>query len=555
MAATFDSPFDPDEIAVAALVRTPSGRAMTVPCFFYQRHERRITGSHYGRNMEIMAAIAPPEWRLRFTPAEAGTHSVTIQAHDRSGSATSAPVTFGVRDAPFRGYIRVSSKDSRYFAFDDGTPYFAIGMNLAEGPLPEYYRWIPRLAKNGGNFARVWAGHPNFALEVGRLGEYRLDGAWRLDQVLELAEENGIFLKLCLDWVRHITPDGRAGAAADKDWEKMNLEDYSYSAKNGGPCQSMKDFFTSPEARRRFQARLRYIVGRWGYSPNIMAWELWNEINCVDRDVGGKPTLVPWNQAMCRYLKSVDPWCHLTTDSLGSTCLWEEMWRMPENEFAQMHGYYYFSEHAKEDAKDMAGFMIKWLDPIAGFGKPYLFAEYGLVLDVPEIRELKDPDPTGIHLHNGLWAPLAHGAAGTGHPWYWGQYIDPKDLYYHFKAVARFVEGIPWTTAGFQKADVTSNRDDLRVLGLRGSALTILWIQNRAHTWWNAAHDGVISPIEGAEIEIAGMGDGAHRVEFWDTYAGRISGAAEARAAAGVLRVPLPTIESDVALKIIAKGK
>ncbi len=549
--ATYDSPFDQDEIAVDALVRAPSGIEVAVPAFFYQRFERRITGSHYGRNQEVVVASGPPEWRVRLTPAEAGRHEVAVRARDRSGTVTSSSVVFTAAPARFRGWIRVSRDDPRYFAFDDGTPYFAVGMNLAEGPIAEYYRWIPRLAKSGGNFARVWAGHPNFALEVGRVGEYRLDGAWRLDQILELAEAHGVRLKLCLDWVCHITPRGEArDGGTDAGWQKMNLEDYAYAEGNGGPCRNMRDFFTLPEARRRFKNRLRYTVARWGYSPSVMAWELWNEIDCVDRAVGGKTTILPWNREMCHYLKSVDPWRHLTTDSLGSTCLWEEMWRMPENDLAQMHGYYYFSPHAREDAKDMAGFILKWLDPIAGFGKPYLFSEYGLVPDVPEIRALKDADPSGVHLHNGLWAPLAHGAAGTGHAWYWGQYIDPKDLYYHFQAVARFVEGIPWTTAGFARAKVTSSRDGLRVVGLRGKPLSLLWLQNKAHTWWNAAHGVEIAPIRDAAIALGHMPDGDCHVEFWDTYTGRIASTIGARAAGGALCIPVPAVERDLALKI-----
>lgn len=34
LVATYDSPFDPDEIAVDALVRAPPGAEMTVPAFF-----------------------------------------------------------------------------------------------------------------------------------------------------------------------------------------------------------------------------------------------------------------------------------------------------------------------------------------------------------------------------------------------------------------------------------------------------------------------------------------------------------------------------------------
>jgi hypothetical protein len=67
------------------------------------------------------------------------------------------------------------------------------------------------------------------------------------------------------------------------------------------------------------------------------------------------------------------------------------------------------------------------LEPLSGYqvpwrtghrhNKPYLFAEFGIVPDKPDTRGLWDLDPNGVHMHNGLWAPLADGAAGTGMLW------------------------------------------------------------------------------------------------------------------------------------------
>ncbi len=37
--------------------------------------------------------------------------------------------------------------------------------------------------------------------------------------------------------------------------------------------------FTDPQARKYQQRIFRYIVARWGYSPNILSWELFNEID------------------------------------------------------------------------------------------------------------------------------------------------------------------------------------------------------------------------------------------------------------------------------------
>ncbi len=541
---TYTTPFDPDEIAVDAEITAPSGRKCSAPAFFYQRFEREVRGGRDNTTREIMTAVDPPEWRVRLMPSEAGTYTVRITARDHSGTVSGPAVQLTVQSGVAHGYLRVSRKDPHYFEFEDGTPYFAIGENLVEGPLSEYYRWIPRLSQNGGNYIRLWIGHPYFALELGPMGEYRLDNAWRLDQVMELSEEHGIYQKMCIDWIRHITP-------RVEPRKQFDLEDYAYSISNGGPCGKMRDFFALPEARRLFRNRLRYTVARWGYSTHVMAWELWNEVNAVDREVSGdRPLLLDWNREMCAYLKQIDP-AHMTTNSLGSSGFWPEMWRMPENDFAQMHNYYGWHRPEDEElAHDMAGLALKWMEPVRHFGKPFLFAEFGIIREKPDFRKLCDADTRGVHLHNGLWAPLAFGAAGTGALWWWGQYVDPKDLYFQFLPVARFAADIPWTTAGFEQARVETNNTQVRAIGLRGKSLSILWIQNRAHTWWNVVHNVPIPRVEGASVTLNDVEPGRYRVEVWDTWNGAPVESSQVNAPEGAARIPIPPLERDLAVKV-----
>jgi hypothetical protein len=544
--AAYQTPFDPDEIAVDALFRLPSGKVLKVPAFFYQPFQAGGAGSA----SDSLASSGPPEWRVRFTPTEAGAYSVRIQARDRSGELASEPVSFTAAAAPGHGYVRVSRRDPHYFEFEDGAPLFLIGENMASGSLASYSRWMPRLASAGGNFARVWIGSEGFALERGPAGEYRLDGAWRLDRVVELAESQGIYIKACLDWVRRLKPpparDQLPRYMSVGDWAYM--EDYSYRKANGGPCETMKDLFTMPEARRMFQNRLRYSVARWGYSTNLIAWELWNEIDDVDEGANTEAIIRPWNQEMCRYLKSVDPWQHLTTNSFGETAWWDTR-RIPENEFAQIHGYYGW--HDPEDeyvARDTPAFMFKWLAAIEHFGRPYLFSEFGVMFGRPLLAGLPR-DPAGVNLHTGLWAPLAYGSAGTGQTWFWST-VDANNLYPQFRAVANFVKDIPWTTASFRKAGAQASDARLRVTGLLGKDLAILWIDDRSATWWNAVHGQPVSPIERAEVELAGAAPGRYRLEFWDTYAGGIISEAAAEAKDEMLRFPVPRVERDLAVKI-----
>jgi cellulase (glycosyl hydrolase family 5)/uncharacterized protein DUF5060 len=535
---TYVTPFDADQIALDAEIRSPAGQVFLVPAFFYQDFDLRTEKSDEHETF----VGGHDEWRIRFTPQEAGKYSIRIRARDHSGEVTSASTQFSVGPGVDHGFIRVSERDHHYFEFADGTPYFAVGENMVHGSLANYKRWITKLAANGGNYSRLWMGYPE-GLEIGPAGEYRLDIAWKFDKIIDLSEEFGIYQKICIDYIRNISPRGEPRKTFDP-------ENNAYSISNGGPCKEMRDFFALPEARRMFKNRLRYLAARWGYSTHIMAWELWNEIGSADqRAVRDHTLVVDWNREMCRYMKSVDPH-HMTTNSLSSTEIWPEMWELPENQFAQMHGYYYFSEEMKRDAKDMAAFLTKWLGQISGYNKPYLFAEFGVVPDKPGNEGLWDKDPQGVHLHNGLWAPLADGAAGTGMIWWWHNYVDPKNLYFQFRPVAEFTKGIPWTSEGFQKADLDASNENLRASGLSGKHLTLLWLQNRQYTWWNVVQGERISPVADSVVTVKQASPGAYQLEYFDTWEGKVTKKSVVRNGQNGLQVPVPVIERDIAIKI-----
>ena len=539
---TWDTPFDADQVSVDAHVTTPSGREMVVPAFYWQDYELLREDED-----SWLEGKGEPSWKVRLAATEVGKHTMHIVARDRSGEVRSDPVAFTATDSGDLGYIRVSRKDRRYWAFDDGTPYFAVGENVStwRHGLTEYDEWLPALGKAGGNYARIWMYAHCFGIDWGKPGHYRLDHAWALDHAMALAEKHGIRVKLCLEAWRHFEGPRsfvRAGVA------------HPYSTKNGGPCSREMDVFTHPEAKRMFRNRLRYVVARWGYSTHILAWELWNEINCVAGYHQRSGDVMAWTREMARHLKAIDPWRHMVVNSLGSFLVDDRMWEAPEVDFAQVHGYWHPTHKASKDmGKDMAEFVPHWIGKIRGYGKPALFAEYGLVNPRWGHNRRANDDKQGVHLHNGLWSSVMSGACGTAMLWWWGVYVHPNDLYFQFGTVARYVDGVPWTTAGFEPIEPKTNSPQLRAMALRGDGLTLLWVHNRRHTWWNVVEKQPIPAIDSASVALDGLKDGEYTVEWWDTWKGAVTRTQTLEAKAGVLSVPVSNLARDAAAKIVPR--
>ena len=366
IAATYDNPFDPDQITVDAQVTAPDGRTATVPGFYYAplRVETK-------RQVERLRLVGAPGFRVRYTPTTAGKYQLVLQATDRSGTATSAPLELVATAGSSPGFVRVAKASPHYFAFDNGRPYFAIGENLCwsghRTPLADYTAWLKGLGAAGGNWARLWLAYnekgqewmptptpkPGTGSYLG-LGRYALDNAWRLDEVLRLARENGVYLMFCLGTYGEFTEGGYFHEGC---WVSN-----PYNAQNGGPCAQPEDFWTNREARRMYRQRLRYLIARWGYAPNLFAWEFWNEVPV-------SPAVDAWVAEMAAYLKRYDPNQHLVSTTYGGP----STWNCPEVDFTMKHLYGQAGHVA-----DFTAQIVSEAREALTFPKPYLLAEFGI---------------------------------------------------------------------------------------------------------------------------------------------------------------------------------
>jgi hypothetical protein len=156
LTAAYGNPFDPEQVDLTAEVATPTGKHIVVPGFFYQPYRNRNAGDDSRR--PLLDAVGEPCWKVRFTPTEVGKHDYAVHLRNRfvqvQGDVRSAPGSFAAVESGAPGFIRVSRTNPRYFEFDNGRPFFAVGQNL-QNDWP-YYSHSRRLAAGGANCARVW---------------------------------------------------------------------------------------------------------------------------------------------------------------------------------------------------------------------------------------------------------------------------------------------------------------------------------------------------------------------------------------------------------------
>ncbi len=455
-----ENPYDPEELDLRVRFTSPSGKEVDIGAFWYQDF-----------SLKNKARIGEPGWKARFTPTETGMW--TAIAHIPALGLVSEPVTFEVEISTNRGFIRFHPENPRYFAYDNGDFFFPIGMNYAWWcgtcePLKTYQQAMISLHNNGGNTLRVWMARWSFAIEgmdTG-LGNYddRQKEAWLLDQVFKMAEERDIYIDLvllnCLDF---------------STWEQAEWGINPYNQKQGGPLASPEEFATNPEAIKLFEQRLNYIINRWGYSPNLLAWEWWNEVNLTpikDED------LIPWLQEVTAHLRERDVNRHLTTNSYAIKDR-SPIWQLEELDIVQKHEYTNQIKSPNHDLGDRALQEFQaWSETFPP--KPVILGEFGYASDASG----DTLDKAGIHLHNGIWATTFAGYGGAGLYWF-SDIIEQYNLWYHFKGLSRFIEDVdlsqyqPFTA--IQISGENGKAGEAIGMGLQGEDLADLAAQQRIH--------------------------------------------------------------------------
>ncbi|HEX8916587.1 MAG TPA: hypothetical protein VF796_29825 [Humisphaera sp.] len=554
------NPFDPASVALDGVVTTPSGKTLRVPGFWYQAYTRSLKeekakdAADPAARVEVTTPVGKPQWRVRFSSGEVGVHRVVLELKDASGVRKAEPAEVKVEAGDRRGPIRVSPRNKTYLEDSAGRGFFPLGQNLCMAPEREgtyyYERILPKLAAAGANYVRLWQeyyppGDPKRPAPVGSgsnagfpletpvtgLGKYDLESAWKLDVVSDLCDRHGVRWQICFEnvvWWNRKMP---------WRWGRN-----PYNAANGGPCKEPADYLTSPRARDLAAARHRYSVARWGWSPNLLAWEMWNEVDNLDGFTSEANEA--WHKDLAGRLKALDPFGHLVATS------WRDpkMFALPQIDVPQAHSYWQLGFDAAEYTLQDSDHLMR------PYGKPFFFGEQGMDGKGQQL------DTEGRAFHDCLWASSLSGAAGAGMWWHW-QSVDRFDQYHHYNPVAKFLDGVDFPAHPWKRMRPTrpSQPVTLVAYGLAAPDRALVWIHDTLGYQLAADKLEPGPKRKDASLNLEGLAEGNYKIEWWDTKTGEVIGTDNQpvkplRHFGYGLELRPPEFQGDVAARVIRQG-
>lgn len=371
-----------------AEVITPSGQTVALPAFYC------------GDNV----------FAVRARPEETGTYrfghvSETTAGKPRTNLTVSLSSPAEVPNAVRTRLPAIGRDphDPRALLRSDGRLFVPVGANLAwpEGECGPYYRdALAAFARANLNWMRVWMVHwgrlnldwlPEDMGPSPRPGGIDARVAANWDALLAAAETQGVYVQVVLQHHGQFTT-GANSNWADNPWN---------AARPGGFLRSPSDFFTDPNALLLTLLKYRYIVARWGWSPAVVAWELFNEVHWVDAidKEKNEAAVARWHDHMADFLRSVDAYHHLVTTSTDNL-------RSPvyaKMDFSQPHLY---------AANLIAG--ARSFPPAAGApDHPVFYGEFGSD-HLPASAEAKQ---AGLDLIPPVWASVMGPGGLPAQPW------------------------------------------------------------------------------------------------------------------------------------------
>jgi len=459
-------------------------------------------------------------WRFRIVPDIEGAWQAKLSLLRDGKVVAGSETSFTCKGREGHGFVRISARNPYRFEWDDGTPFYPIGIQPGgykeaglDGPPGGHGAWRSvdwptylDAFQGKANLLRYQLGAGDTRAVAGEvltgkegLYRYNLEFCRGLDESMRLARSHGF--AAILTAFQDMSVWGEAGTAFGDNRATGAWKDAS-----------------SAETFRPVKAYLKYLVARYGAYVDI--WEFFNEDSFTQSDRLAE---------MAAFVRKEDPYRHLLTTNV-------ERPQEPWCDMATPHEYMWMP------ASEIDGHLCKELLRLKSFGKPVLYTEFG------NQRRMSNVDP--VKWRVAVWVAFMNESALLF--WHMGgiqvefaeksnanAYLGPQARQY-FAVFQGIVKDVP-VTARPVNAGWTEKGEKLWRYALSDGRMTLLYVHHYGdHT----------TPHEPRSQKVW-TGPGRFRITWLDPATGEVLKTGEAASDLGyMLTVDSPEITVDAVAKI-----
>ncbi len=363
----YDNPFF--DVDIAVVFTSPAGAEIRVGGFHYGSSQpariqtAETTPGHGGRRRVTYHFQNQNVWKARFAPHRQGVWKFSYVFSNAKGDRATGNGSFmcvkGRRPNP--GFVRIHPNNPFRFVFDDGSPYFPIGLqdcwgdNSAtgsvldtcsmEGPFRTDLKDPPPLPK-GPMFVRGPAENPQNADVYFRYFSQCGFNLYRFSQ------QNCSYV-IYRDLDNYLVQEG---IMTDQLVQYARRYGFRFFYGIFGYQKVFNDEPDDAEKMQKVKRFIKYTVDRWGAYVDF--WEFLNEQHAADG----------WYEIMIPYLRSIDPYKHPITTS----------WERPHLDGIEINApHWYQRENELDSDKITASRAANWKK----HNKPVVVGEQGNHVD------------------------------------------------------------------------------------------------------------------------------------------------------------------------------
>lgn len=518
------------EINLSISLTSPSGKTVSASGFYFEEY------CFNPKNELVGPADSIPGFRFRVNLKEAGDWSFSVILSMYGKCIDSLCGNILVKDSEKTSRIlRVEPTRRQTFVTELGENVVFCGRNLCwsmpieqKNIFAEYVTSnMKMLAKNGGNMFRMW----DF-LECGsyiKKGVHNMNQAasamW--DKVFEATDELDVYISFVC------SAHGEVSTKVDAVFGRS-----PWNVAQGGYIKNAEDFFTDKKTKEAYKTYLRYVVSRWGYCEHII-FELFNEIDHTDAMIAGRLDDVKnWLSEMSDYIRSIDPYHHLVTNSAGSISVTPAVY--DGFDYIYYHIYNFYSMNQLSELQRNGWY---------AYNRPVVLGEFGFAGEHTEcLLEHRFFSNDFLEIHQGNWAGIMGGGASTAMPWWWYEIPPEYDSYKCYKVISNFAKQIPWNRADLSNVfdecvNISNHR--ISVMGYRGTDCAYLWIFD--NNYLSMCRDSIVFKNETISFE---LDSGEYLAECIDTHSGNVIKREKIIALDRNIEINMPIWSKDIALKI-----